>query len=234
MKRAILFVLLIAPLTVCAQESAFDYDNTVTGTSTTLESGQPLTEQLTSTPFTGSLDGTLTLTGTAGAPGSLLDFTFTVSGLPAPDSFSGSLVPFGGSGDEYCSPIAGCVTLDVLNGAVTGATANLNDEVYNGPSDTVSITPTGVVFDSILAPPPAGGTGCSAPTQVSYGPSGGTYVGPTVNDCTVTAAGVGPGTWSDPPANSAPEISAASAPSAITLLIGALLVLCGRKSSCAG
>jgi hypothetical protein len=231
MMRTAFLLLTLAPLTVCAQETAFDYDNQVSGSTTTLESGSSVTQPLTSNAFTGQLTGSLILTGTAGAPGSTLAFSFNVSGMPnQPEPFSGLLTPFEGSGNLYCDPTMGCVTLNVVDGTVTSATVDLNDDPYHNSWFNLSITPAGASYSSELSLPEQGDGGCQSATPVTYSASGGTYVGPTINNCSVVASGVGPGVWVDPPV-STPEINASGAPAALTLLIGSLCVLLARRTN---
>jgi hypothetical protein len=120
----------------------------------------------------------------------------------------------------------GCLSLTTSGDAVTGATINLNYLGAGGHTTffDVSIGPSGDAFSE------------TAWAAVAYGCSTGgydgifTYVGPnSALPCTMNVSNPTAGIWTTVPPTPVPEIDPTSAASGLTLLLGSVLVLRGRR-----
>jgi hypothetical protein len=225
--------LLVTPLAAHAQ--TLDFYDSISGASTTLLNGTlgpPGSLSLESVPFSGSVTGSITLGGSTGGA-----YSFTLNengdggsgpGIQAINGFtlSGTLSPCGSN--SYCD--ASDASIQILTnakGAITGAAATVNDSEtsYNSWGTDFMIAPTGVQV-SMQGIIPGTNWGCAA-ADLTFSPTypNGIYTGPTIKNCTVSVNSTQPGQWSV-----APELDPTSAASALTLLLGGVVVLrAGRR-----
>jgi hypothetical protein len=224
MNSKILGLLAIAltaqPMCANAQITTLEYQNTVTGSTTFYNYPAPpldLTPQqfaaaFSSAPFAGTITASFTVTGeSAGAfltgavnvvgyGGTDIDLVFDVDALGrAP----GTLYAFNGS--------SGTVDVTGSHGAITGATMDLTFSSYNEPTMYLYIGPTNDSLYYVYAD----ATGpCTQ--QGSDEP----------NPCTLGASNNSKGVWQ---VSRVPEIRPASAAAGLTLLLGGVAVLRGRR-----
>jgi hypothetical protein len=231
------------PMAASAQETTLDYQGYVMGgTSTTYIGPEPPPlagvlpfSQLVSAPVstTATIDATLTYSGSLAQNDLVIDSyevnltanngqTFSL--LNILQGFGGPLT-LDGTSACYGGPQSVCITLTASGNTVTGASIELR-QTFSKPEDfDLSIGPNGDSFsystygigsDSILA-----GTDCRNPGGV-------TFVGPArASPCTMDVSNPTAGLWTV----AAPEINPNSAPSALTLLLGGLVALRGRRTA---
>jgi hypothetical protein len=221
----ILTVALIAvPLAAGAQILTLDYQSNALTGNTSFYSGPqvtPFTTQqeysaaFTTTPFIGSL--TATLAGSLGGDLSgLIDVTgVSSSGTPFNWGFNVNAESLGGDPLQFSTfaGSSGGIDLTTQNGVITGAIMNIDFSSYHGPSMSLTVGPYG---DSVSFTQ-GGSEGLC--TYVASGGGG--------NPCTVVASSTSAGAWL---ATQAPEIDPASAASGLTLLLGGLAVMRGRRT----
>jgi hypothetical protein len=213
--------LMAGPMCANAQITTLEYQsNALTGsttyysnpTSAYLLTPQQFAASFTTTPFIGNITASLNLVGgdslsgvvnVMGYNGTSIDLVFDVSAADVvgpPLTFSA----YAGSN--------GTVDLTTSNGAVTGATMDVDFSSYHGPNMFLEIGPSGDSVSYTYA-------GVNGPCT-SQGSGGGP------NPCTVVASSKSAGVWQ---VTRAPEIDPASAASGLTLLLGGLTVLSGRR-----
>jgi hypothetical protein len=121
---------------------------------------------------------------------------------------------------------SGCVTLTTSGNTVTGATINFFYNVYHDASFDLGIGPSGDAFSETAAF--GGFYGCSNSGSGAFA-----YVGPAAaSPCSMNLSNPTAGVWTtaSPAPVAAPEIDSTSAASGLTLLLGGLLVLRGRRA----
>jgi hypothetical protein len=213
--------LMAAPIAAPAQITTLDYQSALSGGTTYYNNPTPpqlLTPQqfaasFTSAPFTGNITASLQESGSAG--GEVLSGTVNVTGSAG----TNINLSFGLAALEYGSPpflafdgSSGTVNLLMSNGAITGATMDITFSSYHEPTMFLTIGPTGSATLDYLY----NGTNGPCTQQGADEP----------NPCTLTAASNSAGVWQ---ATGAPEIDPASAASGLTLLLGGLAVMRGRR-----
>jgi hypothetical protein len=218
--------LIAGPMAV--QSQTLDFYDRVSGESATLLSGTvgPIDYlPLASAPFFGSVTGSITLDGSDAS----YDFTLTEHGgnrgpgIDAINEFtlSGTFTDCSGGYCVFGPPGAGFHLLTNSKGAITGATVNLMDDIYNGTQSNLMIGAAGVQAAYIGFIPGTSGYDCQAAELTNFTSNGeGTYTGPTIKNCSVFAGSAKAGHWSV-----TPEIDPASAAGGLALLIGGVLVL---------
>jgi hypothetical protein len=184
--------------------------------------------------FTGQLIASITLDGSVKAHDlSLVSYSFGVSGYDYVDGVKTSAsvglttgpAPYinVSSQTDFCDLLGDCIDITTSkHGRITGAVINISGSNYNSSADTISINSGGA---SIFNEYEQNGT-CQ--NQLPYGvPAGTPYTGPTINPC-ILSGSTQHGGWKVTTAR-APEIDPASATSGLTLLLGGLAVLRGRR-----
>jgi hypothetical protein len=224
----ILAMIFLALASVAVQAQTLDFYDRVSGSSTSLLSGTigPLDDlPLATYPTFGTITGSITLNGSAGGT---YNFGFNEHGGNGPGieanvnfSFGGQLYSCGA--DFYCSYDGNVQILTNGKGAITGATADLSDNNYNGPSGQMTIGPTGVAASFLGTIPGTSGFDCPAAELSNFTGNDGTYTGPTIKDCNVNVSG-NAGHWS------VPEMDPTSAVASLMLLLGGVLVSRGRRA----
>jgi hypothetical protein len=197
----------------------------ITGSSATLlggATGPPGDLPLTSSPFVGQITGTLTVSGQPNGDNlALVSFDFELQGsygadiglYPGPLPLTNFLTP---GPNELCGD--GCIYLTVLNNSFVGATLDLSGDDYHEPQEYFGLDSVSYLY--------AGTNGtCQSAGPENGNPDGSvTYEGPTIHNCIIDAGGSG-GHWTV----KAPELDETSTLSALTLLLGSLAVLRGRR-----
>src|SRR5487761_156041 len=214
--------------TVNAQTTTLAYrGELVTGTSTSLLSGTtgpPDLLPLTPLPFSGFVSGTITFSGSLAADNlALVSYDFRLRGTDGSDIGLYAL-PAGFSGGPNFCGLDSCIDLTLLDGVTpVGATVDLAYDEYHEPQSDLIASPAG---DSVSYEQ-AGSYGSCQSLQDTYYPDGtAAYTGPTIRDCTTDASNIDPGRWTVVPA---PEFDPASGYAALTLLLGGLAMLRGRR-----
>lgn len=203
-----------------AQDTTLTYQGSLmTGTATTFNPGGSLTAQ----PFTGAYSILLVFHPFTSQPHywSLVSYSFAVVG-PDPININIGPQPLGVSGNfqtSFCGS-EGCVMPTFSNGAMTGATVDLNNSAYHSDNSQVIINAIGDSF--------------SFTHGDNNGLCGGSSTPPTsfIPNCQIGAGSTHPGVWSVngvPQINRTPEIDPSSAASGLTLLFGALAVLRSKR-----
>lgn len=231
--------LVACPLAATAQVTNLEYQSdAIVGTSSYLPTGftQAIGNNelpvLPTSPFVGSMTASFTVDGSVSANNlTLAAFSVNFSGndfiggnrasfstgelLNAPDAFA--TVPLG-------------FNITTSNGAITGATLNWSDlfDVYHGPSSIVNIGPNG---DSLAYFYGTTDGGCQNFVGIAGTPGNPSvptfsYTGPSVNPCSLEGSSKTAGSWI---VSTVPEIDPASATGGVTLLIGGLMMLRGRR-----
>jgi hypothetical protein len=233
--------LAVAPIAVQAQVTVLDYQgNVITGLSTYLPSGFTTPTQTYSLPtagYTGTVSVEITLSGSLAAND--LTLTSFKSNLAGTDGTNVSLyvgpgplsnfTPSGSTQIDFCGPGDGCIDFTTSHGAITGATIGISGSTYHSAFDTLSIGPGG---DSLSYLYGSVNGGCQSVPLVHGTNSAGTvftYSGPTIRPCSINAGSSAAGTWTVTGVLAAPEIDPASAAGGLTLLLGGIAVLRGRR-----
>jgi hypothetical protein len=219
----LVMTVLFAPVATNAQVTTLDYQGSVmTGSSDYLPTGFTDTNgtigpTLPSMPFVGSFDATITLDGSLSANDlTLTSLNVDVNGISLSAGPVAGPSPFGIGGFVAGQ---GQVDLTTSNGEITGAIINISSNPHRGPVEQLTIGPTGDFFSYFYS--------SSAGICETLVPINGTpYAGPTINPCDVSASSSAAGRWT---VTQAPEIDPASAASGLTLLLGGLAMLRGRR-----
>jgi hypothetical protein len=216
------------PIAVNAQTTTLDYQGTVmSGISTYLPVGQTAATPLPTANLTATLTASLTVTGSLSARDLFLvsydinlngrsngtDFSLTHITAGPPD-----VIREGGAVPTFCD-FTTCIDLTTSHGAFTGATIDLSNNPFHTSFDHVVIGPTGDSFAFIFA---TTNGSCESILPTHNAP----YTGPTINPCKANASNGEAGVWT---VTRTPEIDPASAVSGLTLLLGGVAVLCGRR-----
>jgi hypothetical protein len=221
------------PITTNAQTTTLDYQGYVMGgTSTTPPPGSPpsLIDIGSLTPIStmATFNAELTLSGSP-AQNNLAIVSYDIN-VNTNNGNRFAFVNLGGGlptapivGGASCSSLTyetiGCIRLTASGNTLSGANFNLQTDWAKAPNFQLNIGPGGDAFGYHVA---AGN--CRAATGVYTI----TYVGAAANSpCTVNVSNSTAGAWR---AESAPEMDPASAASGLTLLLGCLLVLRGRRA----
>lgn len=213
-----------------AQTTVLQYQGDImTGTSTSLSAGQS-SPTLPTNPFIGYLTASVTLSGPLGPTSLTLEsWQVNLEGSNGIDlSFMGAPEPvlvnccLSGSGFVGNNEIG--ITTD--DGAVTGATMGISVDPYHGNNAYISIGPSGDFFSYSY-----GTTQGACENLVPDYPGAPPYSGGTINPCSVQASNTLRGKWT---VTAAPEIDPGFAGSALTLLLGTLVVLQGRRRAVVG
>jgi hypothetical protein len=243
MKGKLFGMLIIAgvPLAASAQVSTLDYQGYIMGgTSTTYiypaplpPNGAPLS-QIESAPIAtkASFDAIVTYSGSLAHNDLVIDsyevdltanngqkFELQGIGLGINSSFTMN-------GTTSCGLLRGggtysCIGLTTSGNTITGATINLENMVAHSDNFDLSIGPSGDAFSYSQYGIGLGGVNCT------NGVSGlaGTFLGPKGDyPCTMNVGNSSAGAWTQ-----APEIDPASAAGGLTLLLGGLSILRGRR-----
>jgi hypothetical protein len=251
------FSLAIAPLVASAQDTTLDYQGYVMGGTSTIyigpepapgQGGLPFS-QLVSAPTStiAAFDATLTYSGSLAQNNLVIDsyevnltadngqnyeIQNLLEGYGTPNSAFASqgynYIPLTGTNScSYAGGFGACITLTTSGDAVTGAAINLSTEANHGTNFDVTIGPSGDAFsygvygvDSISI---LGANDCSTQAFLA-----GPFVGPS-HICDLNVSNPTAGVWTTVPPTPVPEIDPTSAGSGITLLLGSLLVLQGRR-----
>lgn len=158
-------------------------------------------------PFQGILTGTVLFDTTALAAQQYvvpISYSFTLDGISFL-STAPTLITLG------CGSTTNCIGLKPStdgDGIYTGAGVNLLANSYHSPFTQLIIGPTG--------------------DYVTY-TYGSTQGGGCQGTCALTASSQVAGTWVDPPVANAPELDSSTAAGALTLLMGALVLVRGRR-----
>jgi hypothetical protein len=223
---------LVALLTgpASAQETTLDFQGGMTGTSTFLPTGLTAPANgdipnLPTAPVVGAFSGSIVVDGSISAHNlSLVDFDFIFTGSNGTpfsvDAGPGQFAFFSGGGVKFTSP-TGEIDLTTSNGAITGASVFLSDSFSHGPTETLSLGAGGGSFTWEF-----GSTDGNC-NNLKPQFAGGVYTGNTINPCNLQVSGSS-GTWLVT-TTAAPEIDPASAATGLTLLLGGLAVLRGRR-----
>lgn len=216
--------------TAGAQTTTLEYQgDLLTGTSTTLLSGATGTLAglpLTGSPYAGQITGTITVSGQPdSADLTLVAYEFSLIGQDGSDidliAGPTPLDNLGAPPNSFCGD--GCIDLTVLDDSFVGATLDLTNSSYHTSPEHFVISPSGDSVSYLLAT--SSGTCQNEPATGN--PDGTfTYEGPTIHDCSIQAANSDSGRWS---VVTVPELDEPSALGAVTFLLGALAVVCGRK-----
>jgi hypothetical protein len=223
-----LVALLTGPAT--AQETTLNFQGgDMTGTSTFLPTGLTAPANggipdLPTAPVIGTFTGSIVVDGSIAAHNlNLVDFGFTFTGNNGTpfsvDAEPGQFAFLSGGGVKFTSP-TGEIDLTTSHGAITGASVFLSDSFSHGPSDTLSLGAGGGSFTWEFGS--TGGNCDNLKPQFE----GGVYTGSTINPCSLQVSGSS-GAWLV--TTTAPEIDPASAASGLTLLLGGIAVLRGRR-----
>lgn len=216
--------------TAGAQTTTLEYQGELLGgTSTSLLSGAtglPGDLPLTYSPFAGSITGTLTVSGQPDSPYlMLIGYNFSLTGDDGSDTYlSGGPIPlnnFGAPENSFCGD--GCINLTVLGNSFVGATLDLSNTAYHASPEYFGISPSGDFVNYLYAT----SEGTCQNEQAVGNPNGTfTYGGPTIQDCSIDASNSDPGHWT---VMKVPELDDTSVFGALTLLLGGLAVLRGRR-----
>ncbi|HEV2700822.1 MAG TPA: hypothetical protein VGV09_04270 [Steroidobacteraceae bacterium] len=205
---------------------SLSYQNTLTGTYSSLVSGLPLPFPFQTATYTGTLNGSVVFDETQVASGATapISYSFTLDGTGNStglnvgfDSFPTPVYVYPGCNGTYS--IGSCSS----NGAVTGATVEFSEIGLSPVPITLSIEPQGDAVNFL-------NSGCALALE---GASGATYTGPSMSICSLQAANSTAGTWSVT-STAAPEIDPGTAGSALTLLAGLAALARGRRRATAG
>ena len=230
--------LIIAPMAANAQITTLTYEGDfMTGTSTYLPTGLAVPTNgsfpptLPTSPTIGAFTATLVVDGSLQANDlNLVSYSFSFIG----SNRAGTIAPylpagpapftyFGGAPD-FCGG-SGCIDLTTSKGGrITGATIGINAAIYNGSLDQIGIGPGGDSLSYVW------GADGSCENHVNTTPGGGgIYMGGTINPCRVNVSNKEAGEW-HVSTTQVPEIDPASAGGGLTLLLGGLAVLRGRRA----
>jgi hypothetical protein len=228
--------ILTAPITGNAQITTLDYQGYLMyGSSTYLPTNfvQPINTPIVTLPTTGAsgeFTADLTLSGSLSANNLVLtSYDVNFAGKSGNESFSvGPIVP----GPAPLIPLLSvscinadaCYQLTSANGAITGATLFFSNTTYHSSPEFATIGTSGDSFSYTYA---TSNGGCE--NLVPHGPPGNPYyAGPTINPCGLGVSNSKAGVWTVS-TQKAPEIDPASAVSGLTLLLGGVAVLRGRR-----
>jgi hypothetical protein len=243
---------LAAAASVQAQITTLDYTGLVTsGTSQSLPTGLGYMMTLPKTGFTGEYTAQITLEGSASNDSlQMLSFSVDFIGTGASKGFSVGVnaLPFplenyGGLDFQPQDPSLGNDYIDVLtakNGSIDGARLNLDIQVANEPEVDFRIGSYGDKFGYTYGSP----LGTCDDLRDEGGPKT-NYSGGAISPCSIASRNKVTGSWTvsnsagvskATPANVerravAPEIDVASMGGAMTLLLGGLAVVRGRRRS---
>ena len=217
-KAVLVAVLTLGAITAHAQTTILDFQGgEMTGTSTSLQAGA---SSIASSPASGEITASFVLQGSIAANNlSLVSYNIDFTGSGGfSDQFGQvplSVVP----GGVVLGAGTGEIQFITANGAIIGANVDLHS-----PQQGVSITadqfvfgPGGDSYSYQFATPVLGG--CENLLE------GGASV-MTVATCSVSVKSAAPGTWT---AVSAPELDPTSAAGGMSLLLGCMAVMLGRR-----
>jgi hypothetical protein len=216
------------PIAANAQTTTLDYQGTVmNGISIYLPVGQTQATPLPTANFTGTLTASLTLTGSLSANDlTLVSYDINLNGRSNGTIFSLTNITAGPpdvirepGGPIFCGTTS-CIDLTTSHGAFTGATIDLTSFTYHSNFEHVVIGPTGDSFSFAFGNVNGG---CESILPANNAP----YMGPTINPCRADASNSKAGVWT---VTRTPEIDPASAVSGLTLLLGGVAVLRGRRA----
>jgi hypothetical protein len=222
------------PIAASAQETTLDYQGYVMGGTSTIV-GVPFDPSegvigVASPPIStiATLDATVTYSGSVAQNNLVVDSyeinltanngaSFELQNIG--DGFGG---PFISNGTSACGSdsafVFGCINLTTSGDSVTGATINLGFPINHATDFNLSIGPNGDAFSASVYG--EGAYQCGPTESPSY-----TYVGPaSATPCTMNVSNPTAGVWTQ-----APEIDAMSTASGLTLFLGSILVLRGRR-----
>jgi hypothetical protein len=188
------------------------------------------------TAFTGEYTAQFTLTGSASNYSlAIASFSVNFVGTGAWSGFSTvfnqlpqNLVNFGGLDYQNLDPLGGNQYIDfetAKNGTIDAARMNVDLQDVFGTDTDFRIGSHGDIFSYTYGSP----DGSCAALRDENGP-GTRYSGPAISPCAITSRDKTLGTWTVGKAT-APEIDVASLGSAMTLLLGGLAVIGGRRRS---
>ncbi len=233
-KWMIAFSLAAVSVVARAQNTTLDYQGYVMGGTSTVEV-VPFGEGVigvASSPIstTATFDATITYSGSVAQNNLVIDsYQINVTANNGQNfelqEIGQGLYPTGsqcpGAGGQ-----TGCLSLNTSGNTVTGATITLDYKGAGGHTTffDVSIGPNGDAFSEMLWG--NGAYGCSnSNSQGAFN-----YVGPaSANPCTMNVSNPTAGVWTTAPVVPVPEIDPTSAASGLTLLLGSMLVLRGRR-----
>jgi hypothetical protein len=222
------------PLTANADELVtLSYQSALlTGSYSYLPTGLSDSALLPSSPFTGTLSGSVLFDET----------TLALNGVVSPISYdlelmgSGGLdIGFGSTAPIFlfdvtsefeaasCAGSSNNICVITQNGVITAASVGLVSNFYHSPPTQLSIGPQG---DSAFYQF-ATTMGTCENYQLTFD-TGSTYTGNTISPCVVQASSATAGKWTVSSTN-APEIDPGFAGSGLTLLAGCLAILRGRR-----
>jgi hypothetical protein len=230
---SVLAISLAGSIAANAQTTTLDYQgNVMNGTSAYLPAGfatQTIMPPLPTLPVTGTLNVSIILSGSISAN----DLELVSYGASFSGSNGTSFSLYAGAGPypiiqegapDFCNGTGSCIDLTTAKGAITGATIDLVDNPYNGSRSEATIGPTGDSFSYLYAT--SNGTCQDMFLGITTGP-GYYYPGPTINPCTVQVSNTKAANWT---ITQTPEIDSTSAAGDLTLLLGILVVLRGRRA----
>jgi hypothetical protein len=199
----------------------------MTGTYESAVSGLPTADPFVTSPFTGTVTGSVVFDETllAGGPVGPSSYSFTLTGSGSATGIDISFISAPATPlvfeDTNCYLGGNCISVSTTNGVITGANVGLLNNLFSAEPVQLSIGPQGDTASFVS-------TSCASGAAESPGPI---YTGPT---CTsfLTAANSTAGTWTVA-STAAPEIDPAAAASALTLLAGWVAIVRGRKRAAA-
>jgi hypothetical protein len=219
---------LVGPIAAKAQITTLEYQSNLTGNTTYLgynpiplnrETQQQFAAAFDHAPFIGNITASFVIVENGGDE--FLSGEVNVMGV----GYNGTNIDFGSrvladNIRDTSQPLQlrsafGTGTIDLItsNGAITGATMQLYFSGYHEPEILLSISPDDNAYVSYTHNATSGLC---------------TLLGPdNPNPCTVSASSKSAGVWQ---VTQTPEIDPASAASGITLLLGSLTVLRGRRT----
>ena len=227
---------LAAAASVDAQITTLDYTGLVTsGTSSYLPDGLGYMMTLPKTGFTGEYTAQITVEGSASNYSlQMLSYSFNFVGTGASQGFSVNVnaLPFvlenyGGLDFQPQDPTVGNDYIDLLtekNGSIIGARLNLDVQTPDEPEVDLRIGSYGDKFSYTYGSQLGG---CS--DLRDFGGPKTSYSGGEISPCSIASRNKITGAWSVAKPATAPEIDAASLGSAMTLLLGGLAVVRGRR-----
>jgi hypothetical protein len=213
--------LMAEPMCANAQITTLEYQSsTLAGTTTYYNNPIPpdfLTPQqfatsFSSAPFTGNITESLSVI--SNGAGESLSGVINLMGYNGTSINLGVDVSAFGETPQLLTPYAGAsgtINLIESKGAITGATMDITFSSYHEPTMYLTIGPTGDSFAYIYA-----GTNGPCTQQGSDEP----------NPCTISASSGSAGTWQ---VSRVPEIAPESVASGLSLLLGGVAVLRGRR-----
>jgi hypothetical protein len=225
-------VCICSPLAANADDIVtLDYQSALlTGSYTYLPVGlSNQVNELPSSPFTGTITGSIVFDETSlaqsGANGfvSAVSYNFQLSGTNGIGSDFGITVPVMLFDGTCQSGSASCIGITTQNDVITGATVGLVDNAYHSSPTRLSIGSSGDFASFDFNNTSLG----SCTTILSARSPNGSYEGAPINPCSFTASSSMAGTWIVT-STAAPEIAPGEAGGALTLLFGSVAVMLSR------